>query len=291
MEENTLKNPLRGETVTVRFVPKEGSITDKHHILYGGMAETATRTFTVPIIASTGTLKNVLTNAEKAYFEDALGVNLSVHNKKDNYWENFKVRLTKSDNILDLSNVEDYLKYKVLLANTQFICPSLEEYERRPLATYQFIIIEEGQEMKLSATKRQTKKECFKLAGKIENDFEMLKAVIEMLGKRPIAAKTDITFLAAKLDEYIENNANEVYKVLTNPNLKTIVLIKRCVSAGLIIKTGDFYYLKSDKSKIPMAEDGRDPDLNQAVIYINNPKNQETKFALEAQLKNPTTNE
>ena len=134
MEENTLINPLREETVTVKFLPKDGSITDKQHMLYGGMAENATRTFTVPIIASTGTLKNVLTNAEKAYFEDALGVNLSVHNKKDNYWENFKVRLTKSDNILDLSNVDDYLKYKVLLANTQFICPSLEEYERRPLA-------------------------------------------------------------------------------------------------------------------------------------------------------------
>ena len=127
MEENTLINPLREETVTVKFLPKDGSITDKQHMLYGGMAENATRTFTVPIIASTGTLKNVLTNAEKAYFEDALGVNLSVHNKKDNYWENFKVRLTKSDNILDLSNVDDYLKYKVLLANTQFICPSLED--------------------------------------------------------------------------------------------------------------------------------------------------------------------
>lgn len=287
MEAKELINPLREETVVVRFIPKEGTEQDKHHILYGGMADTATRTFTVPIIASTGALKNVLTNDEKAFFEDALGVNLSVHNKKDNYWENFKVRLSKDDNFLDLSNVEDYLKYKVLLANTQLICPSLEQYEKRPLATYQYVIVSEGQEMKLTVGKRQIKKECFKLAGKIEGDFEMLKAVVEMLDKRPIAPKTSITFLANKLDEFIDTDAGEVYKVLTNPALKSIVMIKRCVGAGLIIKTGDFYYLKSGRAKTPMAEDGKDPDLTQAVRFINNPKNQEIKFALESQLKNP----
>ena len=123
MEEKQILNPLKNKTVIVRFLPKEGSITDKHHVLFGGMAETAVKTFTVPVIASTNTLKNVLTNDEKAYFENLLGVNLSVHNKKDNYWENFKVRLIKSDNYLDLSNPEDYIKYKVLLANSNFICP------------------------------------------------------------------------------------------------------------------------------------------------------------------------
>lgn len=287
MEEKVTFNPLREETVVVRFIPKDGTEQNKQHILYGGMAENAIRVFTVPIIGSTGSLKNVLTNEEKVFFENVLGINLSVHNKKDNYWENFKVRLTKNDNFLDLSNVEDYLKYKVLLANTQFICPSLEQLERRPLATYQFVIVSEGQEMKLTANKRQIKKECFKLAGKIENDFETLKAVIEMLEKRPISPKTTTQFLANKLDELIDADADTVYKVLTNTSLASIVLIKRCVSAGLISKAGDFYYLKSGKSKIPMCEEGKDPDLNQAVKYINNPKNQETKFSLESQLKNP----
>ena len=122
MEEKQLINPLQNKTVIVRHIPKEGSITNKKHVLYGGMAESATKTFTVPIIASTGSLKNVLTKEEKAFFENALGLNLSVHNKVDNYWENFKVRLTKNDTFLDLSEIEDYLKYKVLLANNNFIC-------------------------------------------------------------------------------------------------------------------------------------------------------------------------
>jgi hypothetical protein len=287
MEENKKVkfNPLREETVIVRFIPKEGSEQNKDHVLYGGMAETAVRTYTVPVIASTGSLKNPLTGSEKEYFEEALGVNLSVHNKKDNYWDNFKVRLNKNDNYFDLSNVEDYLKYKVLLTNTQFICPSLEQLEQRPLATYQYVIIAEGQEMKMAVSKRHLKKECFKLAGKIESDYEMLKTVIEMLDKRPVSAKTDITFLANKLDEHIEEDANAVYRILTNETLPSMVMITKCVAAGLIVKTGDFYYLKSGKSKIPMCEDGKDPDINQAIKYLHNPKNQEIKFTLESQLK------
>lgn len=126
MEEKTLINPLQNKKIIVRHIHREGKVTDKRHLLYGGMVENATKTFTVPVIASTGSLKNVLTNDEKDYFENLLGVNLSVHNKKDNYWHNYQVRLTKSDTYLDLSNPEDYIKYKVLLANNTMICPSLQ---------------------------------------------------------------------------------------------------------------------------------------------------------------------
>ena len=288
MEEKQILNPLKNKTVIVRFLPKEGSIIDKHHVLFGGMAETAVKTFTVPVIASTNTLKNVLTNDEKAYFENLLGVNLSVHNKKDNYWENFKVRLIKSDNYLDLSNPEDYIKYKVLLANSNFICPSMKDYRERPLATYQYVITSEGDELEMAGDKRKTRAECYKLAGKIENDFHTLKAVIELLDKRPLSDKTSIEFLANKLDEFIDSNPMGTYKILTDKTLQSIVFIKKCVGAGLISKNGDFYYIKSDKHKIPMCEEGKDPDIKQAVKYLNNPKNQELKFNLEASLENPT---
>lgn len=288
-KEKGLVCPLRKETVIVRLIPKESrKITDKHHLLYGGMAENATRTFTVPIIASTGSLKNVLTNDEKAFFEDALGLgpnSLSVHNKKDNYWKNFKVRLTKNDTILDLSNVEDYLKYKVLLANTNFICPSLQQLNDRPLATYQYVITSDGADLKLASDKRKVKVDCYKEAGKIENDFDTLKAVIELLDKRPVSDNTDIKFLANKLDEMIDTDAKEVYAVLTNPDLKTMVFIKKCVSAGFIVKTGDFYYIKTGKSKTPLCDEGKDPTIKNAVKFLNNPKNQEIKFGLEAQLE------
>lgn len=286
-ETKTIINPLQNKIVIVRHIPREGKITDKRHVLFGGMAENAVKTFTVPVIASTNTLKNVLTNNEKEYFENLLGVNLSVHNKKDNYWENYKVRLTKNDTFLDLSVPDDYIKYKVLLANNTMICPSLKQYNEKPLATYQFVITSDDAELEMADNKRKYRTECYKLAGKIEDDFDTLKAVIELLDKRPIADKTSITFLANKLDEFIDADAKTVYSVLTDESLKSMVFIKKCVGAGLIIRSGEFYYLKSGKSKVPMCEEGRDPEIKQAVKYLNNPKNQELKFSLEAQLSNP----
>ena len=285
MEEKVTVNPLRKEMVKVQFVPRMGTITDPNHVLYGGMAESATRTLTVPIIASTGSYKNVLTNDEKAFFENLLGLNLSVHNKVENYWDNYSVILDKNGTTLDLSNPDDYIKYKVLLANNNIICPSLQELNDKPLATYQYVLVEEGTEMTLATDKRKTRTECYKLVGKSEDDFATLKTVVEMLEKRPISDDTDQTFLVNKLDDLIDSNYKEVYKVLTDPALPTIVLIKKGIAKGAVIKMGDFYYLKSGKSKIPMCPEGKDPVLQQAVIYLNNPKNQEAKFGLEAQVK------
>ena len=48
---------------------------------------------------------------------------------------------------------------------------------------------------------------------------------------------------------------------------------------------GDFYYLKSGKNKSPMCDEGKDPTLQYAINFLNNPKNQEIKFGLEAQVK------
>ena len=56
----------------------------------------------------------------------------------------------------------------------------------------------------MAGDKRKIRVECYKLAGKIENDFDTLKAVIELLDKRPIADKTSVEFLANKLDEFID---------------------------------------------------------------------------------------
>lgn len=122
---------LRNETIVVRYIPREsGMITNPKHVFYGGMSENATRTFTVPILESSGRFKNVLTNEEKAYLEEVMGLEyntLSIYKKDDNFWENYTVRLTKGDTFLDLSDPNDYIKYKVLLANSDFVAASLAE--------------------------------------------------------------------------------------------------------------------------------------------------------------------
>ena len=69
VEDDTLVSCLRNERVIVRHIPKEGGmVTNPKHILFGGMAENATRTFVVPRLSS-GMFVNVLTDKEKAFLE------------------------------------------------------------------------------------------------------------------------------------------------------------------------------------------------------------------------------
>ncbi len=79
---------LRNEKLVVRFIPRDnGVITNPKHVFYGGMAATASMVLTVPIMESSQTPVNVLTNAEKSFLEEymALPPNaLSVYNKTNN---------------------------------------------------------------------------------------------------------------------------------------------------------------------------------------------------------------
>lgn len=279
-------NCLRNERIIVKHVPKEtGLVRDPKHILYGGMAENAVRWLTVPKLSS-GAYVNVLTNAEKAYLEEIMGLEynaLSVYNKVDNYWDNFFVRLTKQDNILNLADPEDYIKYKVLLANKDIIAPSLQVLEDHPKATYQFVIVGENDESKVSKKKLSSTMQAYIEFGKVQENKDILRTIIETIDGRPTAANTKLEFLQDKVGRLIQADAKLFVKVVTDPLLSTKVLIRKSIEEGLISNRGGMLYLKSDGT--PLCGDNEEPTLNIAAKYLNMPKHQELKFSLEAKLK------
>ena len=280
-------NPLRNEKVIVRFVPSDScNIVDRKHVAFGGMMENAVRGFTVPML-SNGTYRNVLTDNEKAYLEELLGLEvnaLSVYNKKDNYWDNFLIRLTKQDTILDLSDPEDYIKYKVLLANKDVIAPSMKELKEFKKATYQYVIMEPNEEFADSRNRVNNTMKCYEEFGAIKDNFDMLRCVIETVDGRPVNANTKIEFLQAKATDLIAANPKAFLQTITDPLLATKVLIKKAVEAGLISKRGEYYYFREDGS--PMCGPNEDPTFTVAAKYLSLPQNQEIKFAIEAKINN-----
>ena len=144
--ENTeeVKSCLVNKKVYVKFIPRNYmGISNQKHILYGGMAENSVTILTVPVLDSTGTYKNVLTKNEKKFLEEFMGLEydaLSIYKKVNNYWDNFIVRLTKQGIVLDLSDPNDYIKYKVLRANNDIIADSLETLRDKPRPLYFFAI-------------------------------------------------------------------------------------------------------------------------------------------------------
>lgn len=287
-----LINCLRNERIIVRHIPKVSSmVTNPKHILYGGMSESAVKIFTVPRLSS-GMFVNVLTDSEKAFLENImkLEVNaLSIYKRVDNFWDDSndngisRVRLTKQDNYLNLADPEDYIRYKILLANKDYIAPSIEAMQDTPKASYQFVIISEGDETKNAKINMSTTMKSYKEFGKIENDADTLRAIVEIIDGRPLAASSKLEFLQTRVNDLIQADSKLFYKVVTDPMLPTKVLIKKSIEAGLISNRGNFLYLRSDNT--PLCEANEEPTLNIAAKYLNNPKHQDIKFSLEAKLK------
>lgn len=286
-ESQPLINCLRNERVIVRHIPKEGGMVGPNpkHILSGGMAENALRYFTVQRLSS-GMYVNVLTDSEKTYLEQIMGLEynaLSIYRKVDNYWDNYMVRLTKQDNYFNLMDPDDYIRYKVLLSNKNEIAPTLYALQDNPKATYQFVIITEGEETKTAKDSMSTTMRCYKEFGRIETEADVLRVIVETMTNRPLSQHEKLDSLHTKINNLIQTDSKLFIKVVTDPLLNTKVLITKSIEAGLISKRGNFLYLREDNS--PLCEHNEEPTLNIAAKYLNSPKRQDIKFLLEAKLK------
>ncbi len=282
-------NPLKKERIYVRFVPKSSGFADNnpHHVLFGGLADGATVSLCVPVLRSTGAYKNVLTNDEKDYLEEALGLDynaLSVYKKENNYWDNYTVTITKEGMYLDLSDPEDYIRYKVLLANSDIVAPSVQERIERPKATYRFEIVRNSEETTLENAKMDATMASYKEFGKIESDVDTMRVLVELLESRPYAANTKAEFLRSRINVLIQSDPKTFLNAITDPLLHTKMIIRRATELGKITKRGDYYYLKSDGS--PLCEPGQDPTLSIAAHYLNLAAHQDIKFLLESEVDN-----
>lgn len=293
IESEPVINCLRNERLIVRYIPKLSGMwgNNPKHILSGGMAEGAVRTFVVPKLSS-GMYVNILTDKEKEFLEEVMGLEynaLSIYKKVDNYWDDRnessvnKVRLTKGDNFLNLADPEDYIRYKILLANKDLIAPSLQILQDKPKITYQFVIISEGDEAKIAKTNMSSTMLSYKEFGKIEDDIDILRTIIETIDGRPVSPSSKLEFLQTKINTLIQTDSKLFLRVVTDPLLSTKVLIKKAITAGLISNRGTYLYLRADNS--PLCELNEEPTLNTAAKFLNTPKHQEVKFTLEAKLK------
>ena len=215
---------------------------------------------------------------------------LSIYKKPDeeNFWNDAnsngvnKVVIIKGDNYFDLSNPQDYIKYKILLANKNIICPSLTALKETPKATYKFVIIAEGEESKQAKNNMNNTMSCYKEYGKIEENMDLLRMVVETLDGRPTASTVQLEFLQNKCNTLIQKDPKKFLSVITDPLLSTKALIKLSIENGSIANRGNYLYLRSDNT--PLCEQNEEPTLNFAAKYLNAPKHQDILFALQAKL-------
>lgn len=290
---NVKINPLRNERLLVRFVPHENNSvgTNKAHVMYGGRADGTTDSLCVPMLRSTGAYKNILTNAEKDFLEEALGLDynaLSVYKKENNYWDNYRVQIPVKEGLhLNLADPEDYIKYKVLIANTDLVAPSVQDRMERPKATYLYEIVRKDEEMSLENAKMDATMRSYKEFGKIEEDFDTMRVLVELLDGRPYSQTEKPEFLRSRINTLIQTDAKAFLNAITDPLLHSKVILRRATELGKLSKRGDYYYLAADGS--PLCGPNENPTLSIAARYINEPAHQDIKFLLESEVdKNRT---
>jgi hypothetical protein len=284
MEENKKSNfTLPNDIVTVRFIKRKrgmaANVSD-NHIISGGMLPNAKKKFCAPIQASNGVIVNILDKHEKEYLESITGLNLSVYG---DFWQTFYVTLSKDDssNIFNLSNPMDYLAYKMLLTLVDTMAPNWEQ--RNDKQTYEFVITKEGEIQNEKKAKSDIKKESFKAYIRIEDDKDKLLGVLKLLSNQPISENSTLDWIQGKVQEYVDDAPEKFLSVLQDPYLETKVLINKGVEHKLILKKGNKY---ETVDGLVLSENGQVPSFNNAVRYLEDPKNQEVKLFIEAKLNN-----
>jgi hypothetical protein len=290
--DSTPINCLRNVKVRVRHINKQtGLVSNPKHVLYGGMAETAVRIFTVPM-SSSGRYVSIMTDEERECIEKALNLPYNALNPyavHDNFWDDDRdgcinqVRLTKQDTVLDLSKPEDYIKYKILLANKNLIAPSLSDLQATPKASYQFVIVEDGEEDRAAKSNMSATMECYKEYGKFEEDVDKLRFIIETMDGRPTSPNSKLEFLQSKINELIQSNAKMFLSVIKDKYIDFKIIIKQAVDANIVSNRAGYFYMKADNTAL--CEVGEEPTLVFAAKYIANPRHQDVLFAIQAKLK------
>lgn len=271
---------LPNKTVKVKYIKRKkgmASNVSEDHVISGGMLSGSVKRYCTPLMRN-GSLANVLNSSEKEELEKLTGLNLSIYS---DFWKEHTVSLFKEDNLLDLSNALDYISYKILLSYKNDICPTWSE--RNQKQTYEFVIISGDEEINEKKVGFDSKKEAFKLYGKIEDDKEKLLGILKLLTNKPVSKDSSLNWLQTKVEEFIDSKPNLFVDLMKDSKFETKLLIQSAEEKGYIKKSGNKY---STVDGLDLCENGQIPTFENAIAYLDNPKHQDVRGIIEAKLLN-----
>lgn len=277
----TTKSPLMDKKVKVYPIKRpRGLVQDAEHeaaFLFGD----SNFEFSVPMTRS-GKLKDPLDHEEREYFEKVdkklnfREGDTSIYPDKDGYnmWFNYKIKLDKHIKELDLSDPQDYIDWKVLLANEDKIAPTWAE--RHDKQTYLYALVDEEIETKTEASQADKRKRAYKHYGKIEDDPDEMKKFLRIYGATP-AKNAKTHFLQSELDRIIQEDLDGYLSVAEDENYEMRDFINKAIEAGALMKDRNEYSLPGGDIIARSTED--------AIKYLKDPKNQDIYFDLQGKIE------
>lgn len=284
-------NPLKKELVEVKFIRSTSKMySNPESPISGGLAETSSIQYAVP--RENGMIKQILTPDEQAFFEEYFGLpegTMNPNTISGNYWSTYnkgyinRVTLDKTTKTLDLSNAKDYIEYKILLANKEYICPNQETLENNRKATYRYVMNNETTVATSAGKTADMKLELFEIYGKYKEDADMLRTICYLIEHKKVSPRTKIELLKEKLVNMMEDRAKDCYAVMSSKNLEQKKAVIIGAEKGIISDRNGFYYLTENGQKL--SDDYTEPNLNNAANYLADVANQELYFNILNKIK------
>jgi hypothetical protein len=283
-------NPLKKEIVEVKFINSTSTMYSQESPLKGGLAETASITYAVP--RENGMIKAVLTPDEQEFFEKYFNLPENTMNPSainNNYWTTYnrgyinRVTLDKSGKRLHLDNAKEYIEYKILLANPEYICPNQETLENSRKATYRFVLNNDTTVATSAGKNADIKLELFEIYAKYKEDADMLRTICYLVEHKKVSPKTKIELLKEKVTNMMINDAKSCYPVMTSKTLEQKKALIIGVEKAVISDRNGFYFYTENGQKL--SDDYTEPNLNNAANYLADVANQDLYFSILKKIK------
>lgn len=241
---------LPNRKVILLPVPRDGQMfTDPKHKGYF-MFEGTKKRFVLPIDVRRNTLVPILTDAERKFFEELLGLDLNFFKPRDNFWHTFEVVVSKDDSfmesglLLDLSNPMDNLRWRVLKVQPS-VAPSWED--RYESGEYQFALRDAGYTEETRAKKAEVMQKAYRHFSKMDSASKMFEFLSiywmdKAKAKRPPEG-ADIEVYTGLIQEIIDNDVHGFIELCEDSKADMKLLVLKAFKYGIIVKkslAGDF---------------------------------------------------
>lgn len=243
--------------------------------------------YVVPRLQRSGQLLDPLedlTTEQKDLVARELGYknadDLNVNKKdKENFWVNRPVFIDKNGKFLDLSNIGDFISYKILEVNYDTIAPSYEE--RYNKGTFKFALVFEEEKAKIGNSKLDAKKSAYMLFGKIDGsakkmaDFLWIYYLTDKEAKR-VPNNPNIDYLRGEIGRVIEEKTGTFLSIMSDENFEDKVLIQKSINNSLITRDGQVYTVFGE----PTSKN----TLEGLISYLKDERNNNIRLSLIGKL-------